>query len=388
MTGKRLIRMTAAAALTLAVVFSASVRPVPAKADTLSQLQQKQAQLQQQSKALDSQLAQLKNNKAQQQQYRDALAAQAQNMESQIDSKNALIQQLDNDLITKQNQIAAKQKDINTDFQKLKQRVYALYLTGEASNLEIILNAKNVMDLADKSELLQVISKHDTDLMNAIKDDMNSIAAQKAEIEKNRKAASDAKTALVQNQQKLNTLAQEAEQALSTMSESEQEIEAEQKKSGVDQSAAAAAIQQYLASYNNAGSSGGGMSSGSVSGIYGVASRYTGTRYVSGGASPSGFDCSGFVSYVLKQCGWSLNGASRMGCVGLSNYCSKIFSSSSSLRPGDLVFYNDYGHVGIYVGNGMAIQCDGDQNHSQPGVRVVSLSGYWGNYITSYGRLP
>ena len=381
MTGKRLIKMAAAAALTLAVVFSASVRPVPAKATTLSELQQKQAQLQQKSKSLDSQLSKLKNDKAQQQQYKDAIDAKITNLEQQIDSKNIQIQQLDADILTKQNQIAAKQKDIDADFQKLKQRVYALYLTGEASNLEIILNAKNVMDLADKSELLQVISKHDTDLMNAIKNDMNSIAVQKAEIEKNRKAASDAKTSMEQNKQQMTALSVQAAQMINVMGQNEQAIAAQQAQSRIDQNAAAAAVSQFLASYNFGGS---GSSSGSVSGIYGVASRYIGTRYVWGGYSPSGFDCSGYVSYVLNQCGWNFG---RKGCDGLRAMCSSV--SGSSARPGDLVFYNyTYGglpnsHVGIYLGGNRAIQCD------DGGVEYVSLgSSYWSSHLSGFGRLP
>ena len=386
MTGKRMIKTAVAAVLALAVVGAVSVRPVPAKATTLSELQQKQAQLQQKSKSLDSQLQQLKNNKAQQQQYRDALAAQAQNIEDQIDSKNALIEKYDEDILQKQKAIAAKQKDVDADFQKLKERVYALYLTGEASDLEIILNAKNIMDLADKAELLSVISKHDTDLMNALKNDMNSIAQQKADIEKNRKAASDAKTSMEQSQQKLDVLVKDAEASLATIKQSQQEIEAERQQSGVDQKTAAAAIEQLLASYN--GGSSGGMATGEISRMYGVAKSCEGIYYVSGGYTKSGFDCSGFVSYVLKQCGWSLNGAPRMTVTGLSRYCTSIFSSASNLKPGDLVFYDDYGHVGIYFGNNMAIQCDGTPGCRTPGVRAVDITGYWGSHINAYGRLP
>ena len=61
LAGKRFLKMAAAVLLSLAVVFSASAGAIPAKADTLSSLQQKQASLQQQQKQYDAQLAQLKN---------------------------------------------------------------------------------------------------------------------------------------------------------------------------------------------------------------------------------------------------------------------------------------------------------------------------------------
>lgn len=62
------------------------------------------------------------------------------------------------------------------------------------------------------------------------------------------------------------------------------------------------------------------------------AEKYLGFPYVWGGSSPStSFDCSGFVSYVYNQCGWSFG---RLGAQGLYNICSR----TSSPRPGDLVF--------------------------------------------------
>ena len=377
------MKTAVAAVLALAVVGAVSVKPVPAKATTLSELQQKQAQLQQQSKSLDSQLAQLKNNKAKQQQYKDAIDAKIVNLEQQIDSKNIQIQQLDKDILTKQNQIAAKQKDVDADFQKLKERVYALYLTGEASDLEIILNAKNIMDLADKAELLSVISKHDTTLMNALKNDMNSIAQQKADIEKNRKAASDAKTSLEQNNQQLTALSNQAAQMINVMGQSEKDIAAQQAQSRIDQVAAEAAVRKLLAGYDFGGS-------GSASDACNFALRFKKIPYSWGGYSPEkGFDCSGFVSYVLNHSGWNFG---KQGCDGLRyNLCSEI--PGSSARPGDLVFY-DYtyrgangkwlpnSHVGLYLGGGQAIQAD------DAGVEIVDLSTkYWSSHFSAFGRL-
>ena len=200
MTGRKFAKGLVAAALSAAVVFLAPIGRVPASADSLSELQQKQSDLKKQGQDLDSQLAKLKNDKAKQQQYKDALDAKIVNLENQIDSQTNEIQQLDASILKNEAAIAGKQKDIDADFQKLKQRVYALYLTGEASNLEIVLQAKSIMDLADKSEMIQVISKHDMGLMNTLKTDINSIKAQKAAIEKDRKTVSDARTAQQQDQ--------------------------------------------------------------------------------------------------------------------------------------------------------------------------------------------
>ena len=112
------------------------------------------------------------------------------------------------------------------------------------------------------------------------------------------------------------------------------------------------------------------------------AEKYLGFPYVWGGSSPStSFDCSGFVSYVYNQCGWSFG---RLGAQGLYNICSR----TSSPRPGDLVFfvgtYDTAGvsHCGIYVGDGMMIHC-GDP------IQYANLNtSYWQSHFYAYGRLP
>lgn len=103
------------------------------------------------------------------------------------------------------------------------------------------------------------------------------------------------------------------------------------------------------------------------------AEKYLGYPYVWGGSSPStSFDCSGFVSWVINNCGngWSVG---RQTANGLKNLCAII--PPSEAKPGDLIFFQGtYGtsgasHVGIYVGNGMMIHC-GDVRPDRAKVEV------------------
>jgi len=112
-------------------------------------------------------------------------------------------------------------------------------------------------------------------------------------------------------------------------------------------------------------------------GVVGIAMQYLGTPYVWGGASPSGFDCSGFVMYVYGQMGVSLPHSS----YAQYGYGSPV--SMSQLQPGDLVFFDGLGHVGIYVGGGTFIHAP----HTGDVVKISSLSGWYASTFVGGRRL-
>ena len=112
------------------------------------------------------------------------------------------------------------------------------------------------------------------------------------------------------------------------------------------------------------------------------AEKYVGYPYVWGGSSPAtSFDCSGYLSWVLNQCGWNVG---RLGATGLYNYCTP----TSDPQPGDLVFFvgtydtDGVSHCGLYLGDGMMLHC-GDP------IGYANLNtNYWQSHLLGYGRLP
>lgn len=113
------------------------------------------------------------------------------------------------------------------------------------------------------------------------------------------------------------------------------------------------------------------------------AQKYLGVRYISGGASPSGFDCAGLVYYVLKQLGYAPYR------TPVDQYRHGTYVNKADLKAGDIVFFAGTGasgisHVGIYAGNGQFL-------HAPNSRSVVSYSdlttGYWANHYYGARRI-
>ncbi len=124
--------------------------------------------------------------------------------------------------------------------------------------------------------------------------------------------------------------------------------------------------------------------------VISYAKQFLGTRYVYGGASPSGFDCSGFTMYVYKNFGYALPHTATGQWQ--SGYGTRLYSIGE-LQPGDLVFFNDpsqsrgkaCSHAGIYIGGGQIIHSSSTRSN---GVIVSDLtSGYYNTYFVGGIRL-
>lgn len=115
--------------------------------------------------------------------------------------------------------------------------------------------------------------------------------------------------------------------------------------------------------------------------VISIAKQYLGTPYVWGGSVPGGFDCSGFIYYVLNQAG------TKIGRTNTTGYYNATVATSSP-KVGDLVFFaNTYkpgiSHMGFYLGNSQFIHAG-----SNGGVQISSFaSGYWKDKFHSFRNL-
>jgi peptidoglycan DL-endopeptidase CwlO len=273
---------------------------------------------------------------------------------------------------------------------RIMSRIYSLYVNGAPSTIDVIAGAKSLSQMIDRAESAQVLSNQDAALgQQALRYEraVQTRERQLKQLKKTREAALaelEAKQRTVQSelaQQKRllasihttiqNLQQQEAEREQRLRAEAEARLKA---RLAAQRAAAAQAAAQPPTSSSSSGSSvvpppvsvPVGNSGAGHPEAASIALRYLGVPYVWGGSSPSGFDCSGLVMYVYAQLG-----------ISLPHYTVAQWNATapvSSPAPGDLVFFNGLGHVGIYIGGGQFVNAP----HTGSVVRIENLSSFGG----------
>jgi peptidoglycan DL-endopeptidase CwlO len=267
----------------------------------------------------------------------------------------------------------------------LESRLVAIYTTrDDQSTLAVLLGAQSIDDLVNRIEAVQTVSSQDVAVMNQVigfkrdvtiheralvhaRHDQKRLVAQRA-------AAKARIGSQLGRQQRLlasikdeiaTILAQEHARQLAL-------ARAAQARYGSLQEQQALALQDTVVGATASTSDGSVAPPSQYGGVVGIAMQYLGTPYVWGGASPGGFDCSGLVAYVYAQVG-----------VTLPHYTGAQWNmgvpvAKSDLEPGDLVFFDGLGHVGIYIGGNEFIHAP----HTGDVVKISSLSEAW--YADTY----
>ena len=347
----------------------------------------------------------------------DALDAQVEAAVEEYDTANANLEQTQAAADDNEKKLTAVEADLEQVKGKLSDRIVEIYKAGHLGMIDTLVGSASFADLINRVNLMERLSKQDSDLVNQVTTYQQEVTTRKAELEKQiadqqqnstQAAAAEKK---VENQLAAKKKALKGKEAQVAQLEKDEAarqaaLAAAAKKAAEDARKAREAAartttttthktttttHKTTATTDHTGTTGGGTattkrpttttekattnttdapSSGGTTGdeVVDYALNFLGTPYVWAGSSPSGFDCSGFAMYVYKHFGISLPHSSSIQ----AGYGVAV--SRANLEPGDLVFFFDpIHHVGIYIGGGKMVDAAG----TGKGVRIDYL---WSSY--------
>jgi len=301
---------------------------------------------------------------------------------------NIKLSRIKHDLSTNTHSLTVAKKSLKNAQKELSSRLVDLYTSdeGQDSGLAVLLGSASLDEMLSRMDAADRVSQQDSLVLRQVahlrrevqrrQRELQHAHGEQVQVVAERDAArSSIQSQLGQRQALLGSIrgeianlqAQEREQQAALQRHLASEVQAQQA------SASDTALAQTVAPEPTTTIA----PPSRYGGVVGIAMRYLGTPYVWGGASPGGFDCSGFVMYVFSQIGVSLphNAAAQYG------YGAPV--SRDALQAGDLVFFDGLGHVGIYVGGGSFIHAP----HTGDVVKVSSLSGWYSSTFVGARRL-
>jgi peptidoglycan DL-endopeptidase CwlO len=264
----------------------------------------------------------------------------------------------------------------------LSQRLVSIYTSRDnQSTLAVVLGATSIDDLVNRIESVQSLSSQDVAVVKQVVAFKHEITVRQHALVRERKAQTKLVHQRARAKARISSQLGRQQRLYSSIKGEIARLVAEQRARQLAlarQARARYAAYQVQQANNNLSVGGPGTDPTYVAppsqygGVVGIAMQFLGVPYVWGGSSPSGFDCSGLVMYVYAQVGVSLPHYTG------AQWNAGVPVSQGDLQPGDLVFFDGLGHVGIYIGGGEFIHAP----HTGDVVKIDSLSEGW--YASTY----
>ena len=305
---------------------------------------------------------------------------------SQYDAATAQLAGIQRDLKENRRELRVAKHNLKASQRAIAQRLVALYTSNQESTLEVILGARSLDDMITRMDNAKTITSEDAAVLAQVKQFRGTVGrvghklqherATQARVVAQRAAAKQAIESKIAQEHSLYSsiqgeiaklVAADRARQLAMAAAAAQRLRAEQAQQAQQQastvvgvSAATPQADTVVAPPPTHGN------------VVQYAMSQLNTPYVWGGAAPGGFDCSGLVMWSYAQVGVSLPHSSyAMWNMGVP-------VSKDQLQPGDLVFFDALGHVGLYIGGGQFI----DAPHTGAVVEIASLDAGW--YAQTY----
>jgi cell wall-associated NlpC family hydrolase len=298
---------------------------------------------------------------------------------------NIRLDRIEGDLAENRVRLRIAKKNLRRAQSALARRLVTIYVSGSSnSTLEVLLGARTLDEVLNGIETANRVSNQDADVLGEVKVFRAETRARAQRLKRAR--ARQAQLVRERAARKASIEAQlgERQRLLSTIKSEITRIQAAERARQAELARIAQARVAAAPSFTPGPVVPTAVATETIAapparygGVVGIAMRYLGIPYVYGGASPSGFDCSGFIMYVYAQIGVSLPHNAAM------QYGHGTPVDRSQLQPGDLVFFNGLGHAGIYIGGGQFIHSP----HTGDVVKISSLSGWYDSTWVGARRL-
>ncbi len=289
--------------------------------------------------------------------------------------------------------LGVARRNLHASQKRVADRLLSLYVDGQPGLVDVLAGAKSLSDMVDRLEASHVLSTQDAALGAATLRFATTVRQREALLRRQRRERAATVARLHARRQTIEAALAEQRRLLASIHRTIQEIQARDaarqrrlaelarqriaRALAARQQAATFAAQQPPATPDQTSGAAPGLVASPVATpipttaaghpeAATIATRYLGVPYVWGGASPAGFDCSGLVMYVYAQLGISLPHYT------VSQWDATIPISLSQLEPGDLLFFDGLGHVGIYIGGGQFIHAP----YTGTVVQVADLGGW------------
>ena len=303
------------------------------------------------------------------------------------------LNRIDGDLQTNARHLVVAKRSLKTAQTRIAARLRELYVTGGTGGVvEIVLGAESLDDMLTRIDMVERVGAQDAKVVAEVKRFQREVKAQKARLQKARTAQASVVAERAAQRQSIAGQLAERQRLLASVRSEISRLQAAERERQAEAAAAArarlaaqreqarlaASIEPAVTGEADPGSFDFGSEApaftppppdGSrASQVISIAMQFLGVPYQWGGSSPAtGFDCSGLMSYVFAQVGVSLPHHAA------AQYGYGVPVSRDQLQPGDLVFFDGLGHVGMYIGGGQFIHAP----HTGDVVKISSLYDSW-----------